>query len=349
MLVSDISCDPAGSIEFFERSTTIDRPSYQYDPIQGREVSDHIDNIGVTMLGVDILPTELPADSSKHFGDVLTGIVDEFVALKEGSQSSATQLEMAQFPLRLQKATVTNADGELTQYFHYLDSIIKTKSTHIGSMEASKHMMLLLEGHLFDSGLINHALDLIEQHGCSFEFKECLVPRRTIEGAAVKSSAVLKVTGGMNIDFLALAKKVHDLVAAIQTADATLKVFDENNRCAYVQDPDDKTVVVLGSGLVSKSVVDLLGRSKDRMMIIASNEEDDARNIARVARRGRHALLDVKNDPRGLADLVKRADAVISLLPAPMHPPIAELCIKHQTNLVTASYESDQMRRYRQA
>jgi len=216
-------------------------------------------------------------------------------------------------------------------------------------MVPSKHMMLLLEGHLFDSGLINHALDLVEQYGCSFEFKECFVPRRGPDGSPVKSSAVIKVTGGLDIDFLAVAKKVHDLVAAIQTADATLKVFDENNKYAYVKDPEDKTVLVLGSGLVSKSVVEYLGRSKDRMMIVASNDENDAKAIARVARRGRHSSLDVNNDERGLCDLIKSADAVISLLPAPMHPQIAELCIKHHKNLVTASYESDQMRGYREA
>lgn len=349
MLVSDISCDPGGSIEFFARSTTIDRPCYQYDPIQGREVSDHIDSIGVTMLGVDILPTELPADSSRHFGNVLSCILDEFVAVKAASQSPSDLMERTRFPPRLQKATITSTSGELTEPFRYLESILKMRSTQNNSTKPSKHMMLLLEGHLFDSGLINHALDLIEQHGCFFEFKECFVPRRPNDGTPVKSSAVLKVTGGMDVDFLALARKVHDLVTAIQAADATLKVFDENNRHAYVRDPEEKTVLVLGSGLVSKSVVDLLGRSKDRLIIVASDDDDDARKIARVARRGRHFCVDVKNDQKHLTDLVKRADAVISLLPAPMHPAIAELCIKHHKNLITASYESDQIRRLGQA
>ena len=347
MIVSDISCDAGGAIEFLERSTTIDRPTYQYDPIQRREVADHIDNVGVTMLGVDILPTELPADSSRHFGNVLSGILDDFVAVKDASASSS--LDISKFPQSLQKATVTTADGQFTKDFQYLESLIQLKGDQVASMIPSKHMVLQLDGHLFDSGLINHTLDLIEQHGCAFEFKECFVPRRGVDGPSAKSLAVIKVVGSMDVDFLAVAKKVQDLVGAIQTADATLKVFDENNKYAYVKDPEDKTVLVLGSGLVSKSVVDLLGRSKDRMIMVASNDEDDAKSIARVARRGRHVSLDVKNEERGLRDLIKSADAVISLLPAPMHPRIAELCIKYQRDLVTASYESVQMREYRQA
>jgi len=41
-----------------------------------------------------------------------------------------------------------------------------------------------------------------------------------------------------------------------------------------------------------------------------------------------------------LSALVKAADVVVSLLPATMHPPIAELCLQHQKHLVTASYVS---------
>jgi hypothetical protein len=39
MLVSDISCDVNGSIEF-QRPTSIERPFFQYDPINQGEVSD---------------------------------------------------------------------------------------------------------------------------------------------------------------------------------------------------------------------------------------------------------------------------------------------------------------------
>merc|ERR1712227_945213 len=44
-----------------------------------------------------------------------------------------------------------------------------------------------------------------------------------------------------------------------------------------------------------------------------------------------------------LDQLIHDHDVVISLLPAAMHVPIAEKCISSQTNMVTASYVSEQM------
>jgi len=346
--VNDISCDPRGAIEFFERSTTIDRPSYQYDPLEGREVTDHLDNIGITMLGIDILPTELPADSSRHFGNALTNILDDFVSIKK--KSHGKHLNVSEFPDHLRRATITTIEGVLNSPFQYLDSVMKLKeNTTVDLGDVSKSLVLHLEGHLFDSGLINHLLDLLEQHECFFEFEKCFIPRRSAEGSPVRSQLVLKMTAHRTVDLIGIAKKVRDLVDAIQTADATLKVIDESNASVHVKDPDDRAVLVLGSGMVSKSLVELLGRSKDRAIIVASDNEDQARHIARFARRGRHVSLDIQNDTKKLTNLIDESDLVISMLPASMHPPIAELCIKKQKDLVTASYESDKMREYRKA
>ena len=40
---------------------------------------------------------------------------------------------------------------------------------------------------------------------------------------------------------------------------------------------------------------------------------------------------------------MKNADVVVSLLPAPMHPLVANECITNRTNLVTASYVSPEI------
>ena len=80
--MSDISCDVHGSVEFLERRTTIEKPFFQYDPIVEREVADEIDDRGVTVMGVDILPSEFPRESSEHFGDAVIGIVKELVNVK---------------------------------------------------------------------------------------------------------------------------------------------------------------------------------------------------------------------------------------------------------------------------
>jgi alpha-aminoadipic semialdehyde synthase len=84
LVVSDISCDVGGSIEFLDRSTTIDRPFYNYDPITGKETSDDIEDKGVTILGVDILPTELPVESSVHFGNAVSEMLEDYIQAKTG-------------------------------------------------------------------------------------------------------------------------------------------------------------------------------------------------------------------------------------------------------------------------
>jgi alpha-aminoadipic semialdehyde synthase len=53
--------------------------------------------------------------------------------------------------------------------------------------------------------------------------------------------------------------------------------------------------------------------------------------------------LDVRTHPTELSKLVSQADVVVSLLPASMHPRVAQECITHQTHLVTASYVSPEM------
>lgn len=345
--MSDISCDTGGAIEFLDRSTTIDRPLYQYDPIQRREVGDHVGNQGVTMIGVDILPTELPADSSHYFGNQLISLMDVFVAIKTSSGSRA--LDMAKFPANLQQATVTTSRGILHRPFQYLESLMKSSSGTEHGSGGSESMTLRLEGHLFDSGLINHILDLVEQYECSFVFEECFIPCKSSEGCPVMSRASIRVTGQVNVDFVSLSKKIRDLVDAIHAAQATLIVYDSGNKLADVTDPEDRKILILGSGMVSKSVVDLLGRSKNRLITVASNDEDAARRVAQVARRGRHASFDVKNDLKQLSGFVKQADLVISLLPAPMHQNVAQACIEHQTHMVTASYESEKIREFDEA
>jgi alpha-aminoadipic semialdehyde synthase len=88
-VVSDISCDVHGGIEFLERSTTIDQPSFQYDPITGKEATTTTSDSGsITVMGVDILPTELPLESSTHFGNAVRDLLDEFVHAKKSTKST---------------------------------------------------------------------------------------------------------------------------------------------------------------------------------------------------------------------------------------------------------------------
>jgi alpha-aminoadipic semialdehyde synthase len=95
--------------------------------------------------------------------------------------------------------------------------------------------------------------------------------------------------------------------------------------------------------------VDYLGCNKHRKIIVASNDKHEAKAVAALAQRGRHAHMDIDNDPARLQMLIDESDVVISLLPAPMHPRIAEMCIDAKTDLVTASYESLEMRKLQES
>ncbi|ORX36707.1 Saccharopine dehydrogenase-domain-containing protein [Kockovaella imperatae] len=80
--VQDITCDINGNLEFMDRSTTIDQPYYDGPG-------------GVMISSIDILPSELPKDSSEHFSDCIIPYVRQLAtgahdAVLEDTLSRAT-------------------------------------------------------------------------------------------------------------------------------------------------------------------------------------------------------------------------------------------------------------------
>ncbi|CAG8458444.1 9525_t:CDS:10 [Cetraspora pellucida] len=104
-----------------------------------------------------------------------------------------------------------------------------------------------------------------------------------------------------------------------------------------------KNVLLLGSGFVSKPLVDYLVRQKDLKLIIASNSRADAISLIRNHKEIDIVDLDVMNQ-ENLNKIIQGSDVVVSLIPANLHPIVAEACIKHKKNMVTASYISSAMR-----
>ena len=51
MVVSDITCDINGSIEFLDRTCTIANPFFQYNPLTREEVCADIGDKGITVMG----------------------------------------------------------------------------------------------------------------------------------------------------------------------------------------------------------------------------------------------------------------------------------------------------------
>jgi len=220
-------------------------------------------------------------------------------------------------------------------------------------------MLLSLEGHLFDSGLINQILDVIEGQEAGVQFEQVMFPPSALSHST-KSTVLLRVAANDEDRLKKIESKIHALVEVIEKAHGTVvrvdqPVDEETDHPAAATSPAqvtgptlEKRVLLLGAGLVSKSTVQFLGRSDDVRIIVASDNEEDARDVMAAAEaKGHHVGIDVINDVHHLSELVEDADLVISLLPAPMHSAVAQECILRRTHLVTASYESDEMRKMR--
>ncbi|KAH7919203.1 hypothetical protein BV22DRAFT_1023405 [Leucogyrophana mollusca] len=104
-----------------------------------------------------------------------------------------------------------------------------------------------------------------------------------------------------------------------------------------------KKVLMLGSGMVAGPAVDQICKRTDVELIVASNSRYEADELTRAHANASSALVDVA-DLEKISGLISESDVVISLLPVPFHPSVAELCIRHSKHLVTASYISPAMR-----
>ncbi|OQR79277.1 alpha-aminoadipic semialdehyde synthase [Tropilaelaps mercedesae] len=99
-----------------------------------------------------------------------------------------------------------------------------------------------------------------------------------------------------------------------------------------------KKVLCLGAGYVSAPLIEYLCRDGDIQVTVASAIQKEAEELAAKYDNVESAVLDVTESVNGLSNLVRESDLVISLLPYSLHAKVAEHCIDHRTNMVTASY-----------
>ena len=106
-VIGDITCDVNGSIPTTSRPSTIIDPYYYVDRTTLQEVNQH--NQALAVMAVDNLPSELPKDSSKEFGD---GIVNEVLPyiLKKDDR-------------RIKRATITENGYFLPSYKYLINYI----------------------------------------------------------------------------------------------------------------------------------------------------------------------------------------------------------------------------------
>jgi saccharopine dehydrogenase (NAD+, L-lysine forming) len=112
-VIGDITCDPDGSVECTVKATGIEDPVFVYDPATG----DHVmgfEGPGVAVMAVDILPSELPRESSEHFSRLLTPWIPALAA----ADFTAPFAELL-LPPELKRAMIVH-NGRLTPDYAYL-------------------------------------------------------------------------------------------------------------------------------------------------------------------------------------------------------------------------------------
>ncbi|MEA3478846.1 MAG: hypothetical protein U9R60_11745, partial [Bacteroidota bacterium] len=73
-VIGDVTCDPDGSIQCTHKGTEIEDPVFVYNPMTG-EATMGFNGEGILDMAVDILPSELPRESSIAFSNALVGYV----------------------------------------------------------------------------------------------------------------------------------------------------------------------------------------------------------------------------------------------------------------------------------
>lgn len=105
-----------------------------------------------------------------------------------------------------------------------------------------------------------------------------------------------------------------------------------------------KNVLVLGAGRVASPLIEYLHRDKSIGIRVASDHKDLGDNLANTYPGVESIYLNaVEAHESSLEQLVEKADVVVSILPAHLHPRIAKICIAQKTHMVTASYLSQEV------
>ena len=122
-VIGDVSCDIEGSIEVTVKSTEPGDPCFVYDPETGK-VRNGFEGPGIVVMAVDILPSELPLDSSETFCNALKPYIP---AIAKADYS--VDFEALDLPAEIKKAVIVHK-GKLTPAFEYLGRYVGQGQSH---------------------------------------------------------------------------------------------------------------------------------------------------------------------------------------------------------------------------
>jgi alanine dehydrogenase len=116
-VIGDITCDVHGSVECTEQATEIENPVFVYNP-ERDTIQMGFEGNGIAVMAVDILPSELPKESSQHFSSALKPFMP---ALAEADFSrSFDELDL---PDPVKNAVIVHS-GELAPGYKYLEEFL---------------------------------------------------------------------------------------------------------------------------------------------------------------------------------------------------------------------------------
>jgi len=117
-VIGDISCDVEGGIEITVKATEPDDPIYVYDP-KTESIRSGVEGQGPVMMAVDILPSELPRESSAYFSNILKGFVPSIAAA-----DYTVDFDVLDLPAPLKRAVICHR-GILTPAYKYIEKHLK--------------------------------------------------------------------------------------------------------------------------------------------------------------------------------------------------------------------------------
>ena len=107
-----------------------------------------------------------------------------------------------------------------------------------------------------------------------------------------------------------------------------------------------KNITILGAGLSSTSLIEyLLERAEkyDWQVRVGDYDFDIAKTKVNGNPRGEAFRFDVSDEEK-VSEIVSSSDIVVSMMPARFHHIIAQQCVKHKKEMLTASYVSKEMK-----
>jgi alpha-aminoadipic semialdehyde synthase len=129
-VIGDISCDVLGGVEITVKATEPDDPIYVYNPMTGT-IHSGVEGQGPVMMVVDILPSELPRESSAYFSNILKGLVPAMAAADYG-----VEFDVLDLPAPLKRAVICHR-GKLTPEYQYIQTYLTKAANSDGFATAT--------------------------------------------------------------------------------------------------------------------------------------------------------------------------------------------------------------------